>query len=121
MYDLPDNQLWFGEFLKEVSQTEYEQNTTATGTVVFSSTQVVQGTIYATAPENLVVAYIPASNSEMGRAFNLTADQTGYIGMKHFEHNETFTQQTLIVSGVLLFPERLDGVVKVEIGVAPEA
>lgn len=33
MYDLPENQLWFGEFLKEVSQTEYEQNTTATGTV----------------------------------------------------------------------------------------
>ena len=104
-------------------ETQFGLNyyTTATGTVVFSSTQVVQGTIYATAPENLVVAYIPASNSEMGRAFNLTSDQTGYIGMKHFEHNETFTQQTLIVSGVLLFPERLDGVVKVEIGVAPEA
>ena len=103
-------------------ETQFGLNyyTTATGTVVFSSTQVVQGTIYATAPENLVVAYIPASNSEMGRAFNLTSDQTGYIGMKHFEHNETFTQQTLIVSGVLLFPERLDGVVKVAID-EPEA
>ena len=33
MYNLPDNQLWFGEFLKEVAKTEYETNTTATGTV----------------------------------------------------------------------------------------
>lgn len=28
-----DNQLWFNKFLDEVSQTEFETNTTATGTV----------------------------------------------------------------------------------------
>lgn len=100
------------------SQFGLNYYTTATGTVVFSSTQVAEGTIYATAPENLVVAYIPASNSEVGRAFGLRSDEFGYLGMKHFEHNETFTQQTLVVSGLLLFPERVDGVVKVEIGTA---
>ena len=88
--------------------------TSATGTIVFTTTQVAQGTVYATASENLVVAYIPA-NSELGNSFSLTSDQTGYIGMKHFVENESMTHQTLLVSGVLMFPERLDGVVKVSL------
>lgn len=87
--------------------------TDVTGTVVFTSTQVAQGSVYATAAENLVLAYIPAGTSDLGRQFGLTADTTGFIGMKHFLHNESLTQQTLVVSGVLMFPERLDGVVKV--------
>lgn len=85
----------------------------ATGTAVFATTQVKKGSIYATAAENLVVAYIPAGNSDLGRAFNLTADSTGFIGMTHFVQEESLTQQTLVVSGVNIFPERLDGVVKV--------
>ena len=88
--------------------------TSATGTIVFTTTQVEQGTVYSTASENLVVAYIPA-NSELGNSFSLTSDQTGYIGMKHFVENESMTHQTLLVSGVLMFPERLDGVVKVSL------
>lgn len=96
--------------------------TSATGTIVFTTTQVAQGTVYATASENLVVAYIPA-NSELGNSFALTSDETGYIGMKHFVENESMTHQTLLVSGVLMFPERLDGVVKValEADTVPEA
>lgn len=86
--------------------------TDVTGTVVFTSTQVKQGNIYATAADNLVIAYIPTT-SEVGRAFNLTSDNTGFVGMKHFTHEETLTHQTLLVSGILMFPERLDGVVKV--------
>ncbi|MDN6397679.1 MAG: phage capsid protein [Alkalibacterium sp.] len=86
----------------------------ATGTTVFTSTQVEKGSIYATAPENLQVAYVSA-NGDLGRSFGLTSDDTGYLGMKHFTHNESATQQTLIMSGVLMFPERVDGVVKVEI------
>lgn len=86
--------------------------TDATGTVVFTSTQVERGFIYATAPENLQIAYIPA-NGEYGRSFGLTADSTGFLGMKHFSHNESATQQTLVMSGVLMFPERVDGVIKV--------
>lgn len=89
--------------------------TSATGTIVFTTTQVAQGTVYATASENLVVAYIPA-NSELGNSFALTSDETGYIGMKHFVEDESMTHQTLLVSGVLMFPERLDGVVKVSLG-----
>lgn len=86
--------------------------TDATGTTVFTSTQVERGSIYATAPENLQIAYIPA-NGEYGRAFGLVSDSTGYLGMKHFVHDESATQQTLVMSGVLMFPERVDGVIKV--------
>ena len=88
--------------------------TDATGTTVFTSTQVERGSIYATAPDNLQIAYVPA-NSDMGRAFGLTSDSTGYLGMKHFTHDESATQQTLVMSGVLMFPERVDGVIKVSL------
>lgn len=89
--------------------------TDATGTIVFTSTQVTRGFVYSTAAENLVIAYIPAGTSDLGVTFGLTSDDTGFIGMKHFLGNDTLTQQTLIVSGVLMFPERLDGVVKVSL------
>ncbi|WP_353419232.1 hypothetical protein PYH66_13945 (plasmid) [Staphylococcus delphini] len=94
--------------------------TDLTGTIVFSSTQVEKGTIYATAAENLVIAYIPAGTSELGRSFALTSDNTGFLGMTHFLHHETLTHQTLLVSGVLMFPERLDGVIKISLA-KPEA
>lgn len=90
-----------------------------TGTIVFTSTQVAEGSIYATTPDNLQIAYVGA-NSEVGRAFQLTSDSTGFIGMKHFLHNESATHQTLLMSGVLIFPERLDGIVKVNINETPE-
>lgn len=89
-----------------------------TGVTLITSHRITKGTIYATVPENLVVAYIPA-NGEAGRAFNLTTDSTGFLGMKHFVHNETMTHQTLLMSGILLFPERLDGVVEVVIDATP--
>lgn len=100
---------------KEITlETQFGLNyyTAATGTVVFASTQVTQGSIYATAPENLQVAFVP-SNGEAGQAFGLVSDDTGFMGMKHFVHNESATQQTLIMSGVLIFPERIDGVIQV--------
>ncbi|RAI79674.1 phage capsid protein [Macrococcoides goetzii] len=92
--------------------------TDLTGTIVFTSTQVERGNVYGTAADNLVIAYIPAGTSDLGQQFGLTSDNTGFIGMKHFLHNETLTQQTLLVSGVLMFPERLDGVVKVPLASA---
>lgn len=90
--------------------------TDLTGTLVIVTPQVTAGSIYATAADNLVLAYIPAGSSELGQSFDLTSDNTGFIGMTHFLHHETLTHQTLVVSGVLMFPERLDGVVKVAIG-----
>lgn len=94
--------------------------TDATGTVVMLNNTIPAGTIYATVADNLQVAYVP-STSEAFREFGLTSDEFGYVGMAHSPALETLTTQTVLASGVLIFPERLDGMVKVEIGtVTPE-
>lgn len=82
---------------------------------VITNTSVPQGKIYATAPENLVVAYIPIPNSELARTFNLTSDETGYVGIVHGNTNKRLTTETVAVSGLTIFAERLDGVVKIDI------
>lgn len=84
-----------------------------TGTVIISTNDVDEGTIWATVPENIIFAYINPNNSELAKEFNLYGDPTGYIGMNHFQENTTLTIQTLLVSGMLMYPERIDGIVKV--------
>lgn len=91
--------------------------TTVTGTVVFSSTQIPRGEVYATVADNLQVAYI-SSNSEGYRQFGMTTDQFGYIGMAHDRQLNNVTVETVLLSGILMFPERVDGVIKIEIGTA---
>lgn len=86
-----------------------------TNVTVITNTSVPAGTIYATAAENLVLAYIPIPGSELASTFNLTSDETGYVGMVHGNVNERLVTDTVAVSGVTLFAERLDGVVVVTI------
>lgn len=83
-------------------------------TVILTS-EVARGEVWATVPENLVLAFINPNNSELARQFNLSGDISGFIGMTHFTHNESLTLQTILVSGILLYPELIDGIVKVEI------
>lgn len=90
-----------------------------TGTVIISTTDITKGEIWATVPENIVFAYINPSQSDVAKAFNLAADETGYIGMTHFTDEKTLTYQTLVLSGIEIYAERLDGVVKVQITSAP--
>lgn len=94
--------------------------TDATGTMVFTSTQVARGHVYATAPSNLVIAYVPA-NSDIGESFALTSDSSGFIGMAHSPALNSFTHETVAASGVLIFPERVDGVIKVPLAAAAPA
>ena len=86
-----------------------------TGTVIISTTDVEQGKIWATVPENIVFAYINPSQSDVAKAFGLASDETGYIGMTHFTDEQTLTYQTLVLSGIEIYAERLDGIVKVDI------
>lgn len=88
-----------------------------TGTVVFLNNTIPQGEVYATAADNLQVAYISA-NSDLFDEFDLYTDEFGYIGVTHGRTLEILSVQTVLVSGVLIFPERLDGMVKVSIGEA---
>lgn len=85
-----------------------------TGTVVMLNNTIPQGEVYATAADNLQVAYIEAG-SDAFKEFNMFTDEFGYIAIAHGQQLETLSVQTVLASGVLIFPERLDGMVKIEI------
>lgn len=90
------------------------------GSTLVISSDVPAGTIYATASQNVVFAYIPTTRlNELSPSF--TTDATGYIGMKHYEGHTTNTMETMLVSGVKFFAERLDGVAVVDILTEGEA
>lgn len=89
----------------------YIENFLGLGTVILAS-QVTQGTFVATAKENLVLYYL-TMNGDVARAFDLTADQTGYVGIKSGYQNEERAQiESLVMSGIQLFVEYAGGVVK---------
>lgn len=94
---------------------QYIQNFAGVDTV-FINTSVPKGTIYATAPENIVLAYVRISGGEIGKAFDFTTDELGLIGVTHDVQTKNLTAETVALSGIKLFTERLDGVVKITIG-----
>ena len=71
---------------------------------------VKQGTIAATASQNLNYAYA-ALNGNLNQAFNLTTDETGLIGVVHNSVTENASYETMALTSGVLFPERLDGIV----------
>lgn len=87
----------------------YIQDFLGMGTLVVQP-KVAAGTVIATAKENLNGAYIPASG-DVASSFGMTADETGYVMMKHSTVDDNATLQTLLMSGVKFYPERLDGIV----------
>ena len=80
--------------------------------VAMISALVPEGTIYATAAENLVIAYANMSNSDVARAFDMYVDETGLIGVTHDVNKQRLTAETITASAVVMFAERLDGVIK---------
>lgn len=88
----------------------YIENFLGLGTVILLS-DVPQGKIYATAKENIVGYYIPVNGADLGEAFSFTSDETGFIGIHEEPDYSNMTATDTVVSGVVLFAERLDGVV----------
>lgn len=80
------------------------------GTVVVSP-RIPAGKFAATAKENLHGAYVPANTGDVAKTFGLTSDTTGLVGMGHFPVSGNATVDTLAMSGVVFYPEMLDGVV----------
>lgn len=80
------------------------------GTVVVSP-RISAGKFAATAKENLHGAYVPANTGDVARTFGLTSDTSGLVGMAHFPVSGNATVDTLAMSGVVFYPEMLDGVV----------
>lgn len=71
----------------------------------------------ATVSENLNGVYVPA-NGELASAFNLTMDESGLIGMSHNIVSDRASIDTLAMSGVLFYPEEVDGVFQATIQAA---
>ena len=93
----------------------YVENFLGLGTVIFNSS-VPKGKIYATAKDNLVLYYIPVNGADLNEAFSFTSDATGLIGIHEAPDYTNMTASDTVVSGIVLFAERLDGVVVGTIG-----
>lgn len=93
----------------------YVENFLGLGTVILNSS-VPQGKIYATAKNNLVLYYIPVNGADLNEAFSFTSDQTGLIGIHETPDYTNMTASDTVVSGIVLFAERIDGVVVGTIG-----
>lgn len=98
----------------------YVENFLGLGTVIFNSS-VPKGKVYATAKDNLVLYYIPVNGADLSEAFSFTSDQTGLIGIHEAPDYTNMTASDTVVSGIVLFAERLDGVVVGTIGGATGA
>lgn len=89
----------------------YIENFLGLGTVILTS-RVTKGTFIATAKQNLVLYYL-TMNGDIAQAFQLTADETGYVGIKSGYQNEERAQiESLVMSGIQFFVEYAAGVVK---------
>lgn len=88
----------------------YVENFLGLGTVIVSP-RVPKGKTISTAKENLHGAFVPANSGDVARSFGLTSDGTGLIGMKHSADDTNATINTLIMSGVVFYPEFLDKVI----------
>lgn len=89
--------------------------------VAVISTSVPAKTLYATAADNLVLAYADLASGELAKVFDFVMDETGIIGVTHDIDKTRLTAETVTASATVLFAERLDGIVKVTIKAAGEA
>lgn len=88
------------------------------GTVVMSS-QIPVGQVYSTARENIIMYYL-TMNGDIARAFDLTADDSGYIGIKSGRANDSRAQiESLVMHGIQFLVEYADGVVIGQIDATP--
>jgi hypothetical protein len=93
----------------------YVENFLGLGTVIFNSS-VPKGKVYATAKDNIVCYYVPVNGGDLGEAFAFTSDETGLIGIHEEPDYTNLTASDTVVNGMVLFAERLDGVVVGTIG-----
>jgi len=80
------------------------------GTVITNS-RVTKGTVVSTAKNNLIMYYIRMSG-DLAMAFNLTTDETGYIGVHASQTDQRAQVELLAMSGIKFLVEYAQGVVK---------
>lgn len=83
---------------------------------VFMTSRIKKGTFKATAKENLIMYYL-TMNGDVARAFELEADELGYIGIKSGYQNEERAQiESLVMDGIQFLVEYAEGVINGTIG-----
>lgn len=92
----------------------YIENFLGMGTV-FLSTGITKGTMVSTAKENIVLYYVSVNGADLGNAFNFKSDATGLIGIHEEANYKNLTCVDTVLSGLVLFAERIDGIVKATI------
>lgn len=86
--------------------------------IVFMHPDVPKGTVYSTASGNLYLAHALMAGGEIAKAFDFTTDNSGIIGVTHDVNKQRLQAETITAFGMVLFAERLDGIV---IGTIDEA
>ena len=76
---------------------------------------LTKGTVIGTVVENLNGAYVPANGGDLAESFDLTSDESGFVGMTHQAATDNASITTLLFCSVLFYPELLDGVFKATI------
>lgn len=112
------NPLDIADYLKTASITtqtafgmNYVEDFLGLGTVIISS-QITQGTVIATAKENFIMYYL-TMNGDVAQAFDLTADELGYIGIASgIKNTERAQIESLVMDGIQFLVEYASGVVK---------
>ena len=101
--------------MQEAFGMKYIEDFIGLGTVIFNS-NVPKGTIYGTAKENIILYYIPVNGADIGEVFAFSSDETGYVGIHETPDYDNMTSKDTVVSGIVLFGERIDGIVVGTIG-----
>ena len=119
------NPLTIGDYLASASITiqtafgmNYIEDFLGLGTV-FMNSGIPVGRVVSTAKDNLILYYI-TMNGDIANAFQLTADETGYIGIKSgYPNNERAQIESLVMSGIQFLVEYAAGVVQGQIDSTP--
>jgi hypothetical protein len=89
----------------------YVEDFLGLGTVIMSS-RITKGTFVATAKENFIMYYL-TMNGDIAKAFGLTADELGYIGISSgIQNTERAQIESLVMDGIQFLVEYAAGVVK---------
>ena len=97
----------------------YLRNFLSLGTCVFDA-KVPRGTVYATLTENINCYAVDLSElARAGLEFEVS-DETGLIGVHHTGRHQNGTAETYADTGILLFPEVMNYIVKATISGAAD-
>lgn len=88
----------------------YIENFLGLGTVILAA-GIAENKVYSTAKENLIMYYENMNSSEVASAFDLTSDETGFVGMHTSQTDNRAQIETLVMTGVEFLVEYADGVV----------